>query len=221
MTRERSEPTVHERDPGSTAHSSSRMPLLAVMCSLIFFCPLTTVIGVVLGLWALAKADRTPGNKGRKLAIVAVALGGMFTVLQVTTTYQVLANLRMVGTMPASAIRDAQQGDSARFRAMFGPSGKQASDDSINEFVLAIQSRFGSIEGSRLPLRTLWAERPEGDAVVYTWELHFTDQVVHARARLRRSDQVGPMIILQELRIPLPEGDDLVFPPEETAGHGY
>lgn len=198
--------------PVAANGETSRLSIIAVISSIVFFCPLTTIAGLILGLWALATVERTPGRRGRRLALMAIALGGMFTVLQATTMYQMLANLRMVGSSPAGAIQQAERGEFTAFRAMF-VGGESISEETIHQFLTELQTAHGPIEGSRLPVSTLWSERPEGDVVSYQWELYFPDGRVIAEARLRRSEQTGPSIVLDELRIPVPGGNVLVFPP--------
>lgn len=205
--------------PSAATGETSRLSIIAVISSIVFFCPLTTIVGVVLGLWALSTVERTPGRRGRRLALMAIAIGGMFTVLQATTVYQMLANLRMVGSTPASAIQQAERGEFAAFRAMFAE-GEAIPEDAIRQFLAELQAAHGPIEGSRLPVSTLWSDRPEGDVVSYQWELYFPAGRVIAEARLRRSQQTGPSIVLDELRIPVPGGNVLVFPPKEIARDG-
>ena len=68
--------------PDLDAQKTSRLAVGSLVCSLILCCPITTIVGPLLGVGALLQIGGNPALKGRRIALAAIALGIAFTLWQ-------------------------------------------------------------------------------------------------------------------------------------------
>ena len=61
---------------------TSGLAISSLVCSLIFCCPLTTIIGPILGLIAFVSIGSKPNLRGKGLALTGIILGVLMTTLQ-------------------------------------------------------------------------------------------------------------------------------------------
>ncbi len=62
----------------TTPQKRSGLAVASLVCSLIFFCPLTTLLGPLLGLIALATMGGDPPKRGKGMAATGIVLGTAF-----------------------------------------------------------------------------------------------------------------------------------------------
>ena len=67
------------------ARRTSRLAIGSILSSLVVCCPVTTILGPLLGGVALKKIGADPALRGRGLAMTGIALGLIFTILQALT----------------------------------------------------------------------------------------------------------------------------------------
>jgi hypothetical protein len=124
---------------------TSGLAITALVCSLIFCCPITTVLGVILGAIAMVTIGSAPGRKGKGLAIAAVLLGVIFTIGQVLFGmwfYRTLVKPVMEG--PREALVAGFSGDISGFKSHFYGAGATATDADAQQFIEELRTRYGT-----------------------------------------------------------------------------
>ncbi len=58
---------------------TSRLAIIALVFSTLFFIPLFSLVGIILGIIALTKIKKNPSLGGQGLAIAAIVLGAFFS----------------------------------------------------------------------------------------------------------------------------------------------
>ena len=76
-------PADQYSDPYAEPPKTSAMAVWSLVCSLIFCCPVTTVLGVLLGVGAVATIGSNPNKKGKGMAFTGILLGLVFSAVQV------------------------------------------------------------------------------------------------------------------------------------------
>ena len=61
---------------------TSGIAIASLVCSLICCIPVTTILGILLGVGAMVSIGSNPEKKGKGLAITGIILGAVFTALQ-------------------------------------------------------------------------------------------------------------------------------------------
>lgn len=194
----------------------SRNPLATVACvsSLLFFCPLTTVLAIVLGGMAVIRSSRLPGQPGRRRALAAMVVGGMFTMVQIGAVYAGLHRMRSMGELPAAMLQRGMRGDLATFRNGFGPVGREVSEAETRTFLDAVADRYGEPTGSMAPLHVIWSSARGGqDSMALEWTLHFADDSRVLTGELRRSPHDSGASYFARMTIHDPHHGDLTYPP--------
>lgn len=128
---------------------TSALAIVSLVCSLIFCCPLTTLLGPLLGLIAIAMIGGNPARKGKGLAVVAILIGAMLTAGWAGMIYIGYTRLHLptqVGPLPE--IQALQDGDYDSFRGSTFGGLAAMSDDELRAFAEEIESRYGRLTNS-------------------------------------------------------------------------
>ena len=162
---------------------TSVLAITAFICSLVFCCPLTTIPGLILGIVGTATIGRNPAVRGKGLAIAAIIIALLATVLQVVVAWgygsMTLGLIRLVNTDTDAALRAAANGDYNGFRAVLTPAGQAATDAEIQSFIDDLESRFGSYRSLTLNERDPdFMEQRGPDSFLVPVTLDFQDQTV-------------------------------------------
>jgi hypothetical protein len=123
--------------------------LLSLLCGVAVFCPVTSVLGPLLGVVALGEIRRKPHRTGKKLALTGIAIGLLATAGWAATArwWHVNAREPMLRG-PAEALAAGLGGDVAGFRAGFvGPAAQD--DEEARAFLDEIAGRYGRLVGSK------------------------------------------------------------------------
>jgi hypothetical protein len=183
---------------------TSGLAIGALVCSLIFFCPVTTVLGPILGLIALATIGTNPARKGKGLAVVAILLGVLLTVGWIYGGYKIYGVGKLfyetVETGPRDALTAGFAGDFDGFKnAFYGP-GAQASDAEAQAFIDELRGRYGEFVGSRMDESRMQGRSTQpqpGEAQMpFPYLLEFTNETVEAEVEIVFADpQAQPQTI--------------------------
>ncbi|MHC4080309.1 MAG: DUF4190 domain-containing protein [Planctomycetota bacterium] len=121
--------------------------LLSLLCGVAVFCPVTSVLGPLLGLVALAEIRRKPQRTGRRLAVAGITIGLLATAGWAATArwWHVNARVPMLRG-PVEALAAGLGGDVAGFRVGFAGGG--AADDGAQAFLEEVGGRYGRLVGS-------------------------------------------------------------------------
>lgn len=116
----------------------------SLLCSVVVFCPVASLIAPLLGMKAIAEIRAKPGVGGLNLAVAGIIIG-VISVLGwagLATWWHYNVRLPMMEG-PLAEIRAAQMGNPAVFRAAFVGDAAQATDEEIAVFLSAMARRWG------------------------------------------------------------------------------
>ena len=132
--------------------------LLSLLCGVAVFCPVTSVLGPLLGVVALAEIRRKPHRTGTRLAVTGIVVGLLATAGWAATArwWHVNAREPMLRG-PAEALAAGLGGDVAGFRAGF-VAPATGGDGEARAFLDEVAGRYGRLVGSTQ--RPRFAETP-------------------------------------------------------------
>ena len=197
----------------------SGLAITALICSLIFFCPLTTLIGVILGLVGFFTIGPEKGTKGKGMALIAVVIGVIATSGTGYLSYKGFRFFReaMVFMMqaPQEALTKGYAGDYKGFRESFY--GPGATDPSAEAFINELRSRYGEFQSCRMNGKQ--NNTPTGQpTVVMPQSMVFDAGTINGEAEYIIADQVSGKIIMKlgYIKIIDPDKGDLKYPPDSS-----
>ncbi len=82
------------------------LAIIAFVLSVLFFIPLLPLAGVVVGIFGLVRISKNAALKGKGLAIAAIVIGALFTLLQVAIVVAVYALYSLIGSNMAIALQE-------------------------------------------------------------------------------------------------------------------
>ncbi len=213
------ETTFGVPDPG--AQKTSGLAVASLVCSLILCCPLTTIVGPLLGVGALLQIGGNPALKGRRIALAAIALGIAFTLGQAWTCSWLYGLVAPVMEGPTTALTAGFSGDLVAFRSEFDPTAAKATDAQITEFIEELRRRYGEYDscefhGSNQPPQLGASRTP------FLYELQFADKSVEAEAVYAFGDETtGFVLKWVSITVFDPDLGDLTFPqpPQPATGN--
>lgn len=126
----------------------SGLAICSLICSLIFCCPATTVIGPLLGLMAFLSISARPmERRGKGLAVAGILIGVLATTGQVMLTMWMINETekadQAMRAAPAAMLTAGYAGDLASFRADTAGSLAAVTDDEITLFIDTLRARYG------------------------------------------------------------------------------
>lgn len=210
----------HYDAPEAEVPRTSKLAVTALIFSLIFFCPLTTLIGPLLGLVALAKIGSNPNRKGKGLAVAAILIGVVLTAAWVfvgTKGYgYIKQSIAVVMAGPRDALDLGTSGDVAGFKASFHGAGATAPDAEARAFLDALESRYGAFQGSRFDEANAPPPQPGQTMVEFPYVLDFANGSVQSRVQIIFADpQSGTPGMINKLGyivVEDPDAGDLRYP---------
>ncbi|MHC4949260.1 MAG: DUF4190 domain-containing protein, partial [Planctomycetota bacterium] len=126
---------------------TSGLAVTALVCSLIFCCPITTILGVLLGLGALVSIGSDPMKKGRGLAVTAIVIGLLATAAQAWGGWMLWDRVySKMFTGPGAELKAAMAGDPDGVRAGMYGAAATASDEEILAFAAELRARYGELQ---------------------------------------------------------------------------
>ena len=204
-------------DSALQTQKTSGLAIAALVCSLIFCCPVTTVLGVLLGIGAAISIASSPARKGMGLAITAIVLGGLFTVGQVAIGKWVLEHYEhLMYVVPDETMAAGFAGDAAGFKANFHGAGATASDAEVQAFIDGLRGRYGTLRSVRFNEMGMQDQQPRfGLAIVpFPYVLEFETTEVDATIEIAFSDpqQGGFVSKLASIKVHDDELGELSYP---------
>ena len=124
---------------------TSGLAISSLVCSLILCCPATTVVGALLGFFAIFTTG--PGRKrGRGLALSGLLIGLISTALWIIPMYWLGSMMTKIYTVPKQVIVESAAGDYAAAGVHF-MNGHTPSDEEFKAFSEEVSKRYGAILG--------------------------------------------------------------------------
>ena len=176
-------------DPSPRTSGTSKLAVGSLFCSAIACCPVTTLLGPLLGMLALRRIGRNSGLHGRGLALGGIALGVLFTALQAFAGLWLNENIiRPTLTGPRDALVTGFTGDIAGFKGHFHKPGSSASHAEASAFLDELRRRYGSFLTSDLDPKGA----PAGGPVMeFEYRLEFEGDTVSAEVQIIYADEEG------------------------------
>ena len=202
-------------DTESKSPKTSGMAVTSLVCSLIFCCPVTTVIGILLGLVAMVGIGSNPMKKGKGLAAAAIVIGILATGLQVLGGYVGWKTFVIpVIEGPTNVLVAGYAGDTATFKDGFYGSGAMVDDAEVSAFIGELQQRYGGFVACELHPQQNQQSTYGQPAAPFQYVLQFDNATVDSEAEIIFSDptQGGIVMKLGYLIIFDPDLGDLKYP---------
>lgn len=213
--------TFDPQPPAAT--KTSGLAITSLIFSLIVCCPVTTIIGPLLGLGALFQIGRNPALKGRGLAFAAIIMGVAFSIAQGIGMYQgYQAFVVPVVEGPRVALEAGFANDPTGFRAEFYGASTAGSDAEVQVFVDELRRRYGGFVSLRLD-ETNGPQPAFGQtSVPFPYEITFENASVAAEAELVIADKATGAFVMKWGSITIfdPDLGDLTYPLSGDDGNG-
>ncbi len=197
-----------------TATKTSGLAVTSLIFSLILCCPLTTILGPLLGLGAMVRIGRNPALKGRGLALTAIILGIGFTVFQGFCVRFAWDHFyRVMFTGPGNALVAGFAGDVSGFQADFTGPAANATDEEVAAFVDELRNRYGEFQKSWISPNTAFPAVGATETTM-SYVLTFANGTVDCDAIVVFKEKVGgpPDFLLGSLVVLDSDLGDLPFP---------
>ncbi len=195
---------------------TSGLAISSLVCSLIFCCPLTTIIGPILGLIAFVTIGSNPNRRGKGLAVSGIILGILMTTLQAWAGFQFYSTLMLpVLEGPKTVLVAGFTNDMSAFRGGLADGGARVTDEEIQEFIDQLRSRYGEFSSAEMDPTQPAPPAFGQPIIVSTYLLHFSDSTVSAEVEMIIVDQQTGQFVMKPgvMTIRDPENGDLSFPP--------
>lgn len=177
-------------DPQPAATKTSGLAMTSLIFSLVVCCPLTTILGPLLGIAALVRIGGNPALKGKGLAFVAIILGVVFTLAQGFGGYQMWQLMQPVLEGPNVALTAGFAADTAVFKAEFHGAGATASDTEVTAFIDELRNRYGTYQSCRFDETSSGPTGAYGDPVIpFPYILTFDNGEVQIEAKYVFADR--------------------------------
>lgn len=212
---------------------TSGLAISSLVCSLIFCCPLTTIIGPILGLIAFVTIGSNPNRRGKGLAVTGIILGVVLTSGWVYFGSKAWAffgqAIELVANGPKTALVAGSSGDLTSFKEAFYGEGASVSDDKAQNFLDELNERYGAFADSRFDESSgSFTPTPGQNSMIVPYIIDFDTATVSADVEIIFADptnnsdpfvfKIGYIVIhdddLGALRYP-PSPDDSPTPPAE------
>ena len=135
---------------------TSGLAIASLVCSLICCVPITTILGILLGIGAMVSIGGDPAKKGKGLAVTGIVLGLIFTGIQGFYYPKIPDGVRYVKELwtlwmkgPNEALTMGFAGDTAGFKSSFFGDGATAPDEEVEAFIETLRARYGEFVSCR------------------------------------------------------------------------
>ena len=203
---------------------TSALAVVSFILSLIICCPLTTALGVLLGLISIVTIGE---KKGRILAILAVIFGTVLTIGWIVGYVWYDQNFKTPQAEgPREELTAAFAGDADTYRSSFFGDAALASDEDVERFVVELRSRYGEFVTCEMDEAAYKANLPSLEEMmqpvqVLPYVIEFSNATLNAKIEVSASDpntneflwrlKFGQIVIFD------PDLGDLVFPVADAA----
>ena len=205
----------------------SGMAVMGLICSLVFCCPVVSILGPLLGAGAMVRIGGNPALRGRGVAIAAIVIGIATTGLGGAgyyKLYDVVAKMQAaIEEVPDQAFTAGASGDYAAFHdGMYPGPGVVFGDDEAAAFFTEFERRYGAPTSVALNATQQASPSPMGTPSIPLNYTIYTEsgQSVPAVITIVIADEVtGELWInrMGEIRISDSDNGDLIYPPTGTS----
>lgn len=203
---------------------TSGLAVGSLVCSLIFCCPITTLLAPFLGLAAIVSIGNNPMRRGKGLALAGILLGIIFTAIWAVALVWIGGYAKeafaMVEGGPREALTAGFNGDIAGFKAQFHGDGATAPDDQARAFLDELRKRYGGFVSSQMSESGRTNPQPGNPVVPFPYILTFDNGNVDATVEIVFADQQTGGFInkLGSIVVHDPQRGDLTYPSPVSTG---
>ncbi|MBT4524176.1 MAG: DUF4190 domain-containing protein [Phycisphaerae bacterium] len=130
----------------------SGLATIAMVCSFIICCPITTIVGPILGVIALLTLRGKPQLTGKGFAWTAIVVGLISTIIWVGAGLffgrMALKFIEQAGEVTTTTIQAGFDKDYTTFRAGLSQSSSDVTDEEIDQFITELESRYGTFDSA-------------------------------------------------------------------------
>ena len=212
--------STFEIEVDSDEIKTSGLAVGSLVSSLICCIPITTILGVLLGIAAIFTISANPARKGKGLAVIGIVLGILFTAVQITGYRFMAPYWAFAMSGPTEALEAGFNGDAALFRSHFVGAGATASDAEATRFIDEMRSRYGGFISASFDPQNNQQQPGFGQTTVkMVYVIEFEQQSMGADVWLVFVDEAtGAYRKLDSITIFDAEGGNLTYPPPPDAG---
>jgi hypothetical protein len=143
---------IDELEIETTVPRRSGLATAAMVCSFIVCCPITTIVGPILGLIALISLKGKSHISGKGFAWTAIIVGLISTILWAVIGFLAVGKfmefVEEVGEVTTTTIQAGFDKDNTTFRAGLAQSSSDVSDEEITQFINELESRYGTFDSA-------------------------------------------------------------------------
>ena len=197
----------------------SGLATAALIASLIICCPITTIIGPILGIISLVSLRGKPHISGKGFAWTAIIVGVIATVIWafagIFIGKMAIQFIEKSSEVTTSTIQAGYDGDYVAFRSGLARDAVQVSDDEIKTFIDELETRYGKFDSASLNLegdtRRTGASAPNTAATPMRFLFESTDVVGDVVFEVIPSEGAKIELFIRSFKIIDPNGN-IVFP---------
>ena len=220
----------HQTTYAGNQHGDYAMPAktsgLAIggfVCSVIFCCPVTTILGPILGLIALMSMKGRDEIKGKGLAIAAIIIGVILTAVWVVVGiigFKFAKDFEnFVRTGPSDALTAGSGGDIQAFQDAFVLTGPAPSRGEASAFISRLEAEYGAFQSADIDETNpdAFTPSPGEPQIIVPYILTFADATVDAEVLVNVVDPTTGKLFnlsLAEIRVMDSNGNPIVYPPD-------
>lgn len=184
----------------------------ALVCSLIFCCPIVTLVGLILGIIGLFDT-RGARRRGRGLAIAAIILGLVVTVTWIVGWVLAWPRFFQVVFSGPSIVMEAGYNKDNKEVMDFFAKGYVPTTEEIDAFFAESEHRFGAFKHATAKDNQTTGSDQQTIEIEYVFV--FDKATVDVDVTFEVNDEVitesGSYIGILEIKIEDPEGEDLIL----------
>jgi hypothetical protein len=143
---------INNQENNVLSQERSTLTTVALISSLIVCCPVTTILGPILGVVALIRLRSRPHLKGKGLAwssiIVGIIATAVWAVLGMLTFNFITDFVEQTRTVSTETIQAGYDSDYSTFRSYLTKSSSQVSDEEIQIFIETLKERYGNFDSA-------------------------------------------------------------------------
>jgi hypothetical protein len=195
---------------------TSGLAITSLVLSLILCCPVTTILGALLGAVALVTISAHTARRGKGLAAAAIIIGALATLGWGWLGYQLYTGWKQMQAAPTETLQAGLDGDIAKFKAGFGTVGLAATDVEAQAFLEQVRARYGRINRSEVDIAAIgrMKQSPGQAAVPLQYRLVFEKATMNAELQFDPQNQPRKdrRLVFDSITISDPAQGNLTFP---------
>jgi hypothetical protein len=203
----------------------SGLATAALIASLIICCPLTTIVGPILGIISLVSLRGKPNVSGKGFAWTAIIVGVIATVIWAFAGMFIgnmaIQFIEKSGEVTTSTIQAGYDGDYETFRKGLARNAVAVSDEEIKTFIDELKTRYGKFDSASLNMEgeanAMGGSSPNTSVTPMRFLFESTDIVGDVVFDVRILDDLEINLFIHSIKILDAKNGDIAFPKGSTS----